>query len=134
MLGTGADADDCAEDVLVEIFARASELHPEGDALAWALTIAVWRCRTERRRRTRRRSVPLGEGAAELPAPDDDPEALALAREAHHALEAAIGHLSERDREAVDAVLSGAPLSAALRKRKERLLVRLRRILVGEPT
>lgn len=132
MLGSGPDADDVAGEVVVEIFARAGELDAEGDALAWALTIAVWRCRTERKRRARRRTEPLGEGADEPVAQGRDPEEVAIAREARAALEAAVGTLGVRDREALDAVLGGAPLSAALRKRKERLLLRLRRMLIGE--
>ena len=95
------------------------------------MTIAVWRARTVRKRRQRCREGPL-EAAGELAAPGADPEELALGREVRSALEAAVGQLGDRDREALDAVLSGAPLSAALRKRKERLLVRLRRMLVGE--
>jgi RNA polymerase sigma-70 factor (ECF subfamily) len=134
MIGPGPDADDVVEDTLVEVFARACDLDPDGDALAWALTIAVWRCRTERKRRTRRRVEPLGEGDAEPRSHDADPEELTLAAEAHRSLEAAVGRLGERDREALDAVLAGAPLSAALRKRKERMLVRLRRILLGGET
>ena len=34
MLGADADADDVAEDAIVEIVSRASELDPEGDAVA----------------------------------------------------------------------------------------------------
>jgi RNA polymerase sigma factor (sigma-70 family) len=131
MLGPGADADDVTEEAIVEVVSRASELDPEGDAVAWAMTIGVWRARTERKKRTRRREELL-ETAGELVASDPDPEAAAIAREAWGALEAAVGQLSEREREALDAVLSGAPLSAAFRKRKERLLVRLRRMLVGD--
>lgn len=131
MLGDAPEADDVAAETLVEIFTRASDFDPERDVVAWALTIATWRCRTERRRRQRARLSPL-EDAGELPA-EGDPEDAYLSREAHAALEAARAELGEIDREALDAVLSGAPLSAALRKRKERLLPRLRRLLGGAP-
>jgi RNA polymerase sigma-70 factor (ECF subfamily) len=134
MLGAGADADDVAEETAVEVFSRASDFERDGDAIAWALTIAVWRCRTERKRRSRRRSEPLADCEAELPSPGPDPEELAIAAEARASVEAALGGLDDRDREALDAVLAGAPLSAALRKRKERMLVRLRRMLLGGET
>lgn len=131
MLGGAPEADDVASETLVEIFGRASDFDPERDVVAWALTIATWRCRTERRRRQRARLWPIDE-AGEL-AGGRDPEDAYLEREAHAALEAARAELGELDRQALDAVLGGAPLSAALRKRKERLLPRLRRLLGGVP-
>jgi DNA-directed RNA polymerase specialized sigma24 family protein len=50
-----ADAEDVAQAALLRVFSRASEYDAERDALAWALGIAAWECRTLRRRRQRRR-------------------------------------------------------------------------------
>ncbi len=133
MLGSPDDAADVAEEVLFEVFTRASDFDAEGDALSWALTITTWRCRTERKRRTRRRTVPI-EGAVELAEVGPGPDEAAEANELREALEQAALELTDRDREALGMVLAGLPLDAALRKRKERLMVRLKRALLGEPS
>ena len=134
MLGNPDDAADVAEEVLYEVFTRASNFDGDGDALAWALTITTWRCRTERKRRSRRRTVPLDASVEELAIDAPGPDAAAEARELRAALQQASLDFTERDREALEMVLAGSPLDAALRKRKERLLVRLRRALLGETT
>jgi RNA polymerase sigma factor (sigma-70 family) len=131
LLDGAPEAEDVTSETLGEIFARASEFDPDRDVVAWAITIATWRCRTERRRRQRARLSPLDEAA--LAPADGNPEEAYLSREAHAILESARAQLGELDREALAAVLGGAPLSAALRKRKERLLPRLRRLLGGAP-
>jgi len=88
MLGDTAEVADVIQQVLIDLFERASEYDTERDALSWALTIAVWHCRSERKRRVRRRSVSLAEGA--LPPADDNPEeALALRRDREAFVEAA---------------------------------------------
>ena len=55
-----ADGDDAAQSALLRVFSRASEYDADRDALAWALGIAAWECRTLRRQRQRRHeeSVP----------------------------------------------------------------------------
>src|SRR2546425_10904070 len=58
-----ADAEDAAQAALLRVFSRASEYDPERDALAWALGIAAWECRTLRRKRERRRG-------GDVPPPD----------------------------------------------------------------
>lgn len=133
MLGSPDDAADVAEEVLYEVFTRASDFDASGDALSWALTITTWRCRTERKRRTRRRTVPL-DGAGDLALDAPGPDEAAEERELRAALEQAALELTERDREALGMVLAGQPLDAALRKRKERLMVRLKRALLGDST
>src|SRR5689334_6702592 len=50
----GADAEDAAQNALVKIFARASELDPARPALPWVIAIAASECRTLRRRAGRR--------------------------------------------------------------------------------
>lgn len=129
MLGDTAEVADVIQQVLIDLFERASEYDTERDALSWALTITVWHCRSERKRRTRRRSVSLAEGT--LPPADDNPEEELLLRRDRDAFAEAAGALEERDREVLEAILAGAPLSAAFRKRKERMLVRLKRMLLG---
>lgn len=124
-----ADAGDVVQEVVIDLFRRASDFDRDGDALAWALTIAAWHCRTERRRRTRARTVAMDiEPAAhsvEAESALDDRRLLA-------ALEQACVGLSSKDREVLDAIVAGLPLDAALRKRKERMVVRLRRLFLGE--
>ena len=131
MLDDHAEAQDVAQEVLVDLFRRAPDFERDGDALAWAMTLAVWHCRTARRRRQRRAVVPL-EAAPEPEASEPSAEDRVDARRTCALLEEAIGALGERDREALDAILAGASLDAALRKRKERMIVKLRRVLFGE--
>lgn len=131
MLGDRADAEDVAQDVLVDLFRRAPDFDRDGDALAWAMTLAVWHCRTARRRRDRSKVVPI-ESAPEPPAIEPSAEELLDDRRMRTHLEQAIGALGERDREALDEILAGGSLDAALRKRKERMIVKLRRLLFGE--
>jgi RNA polymerase sigma-70 factor (ECF subfamily) len=61
-----ADGEDAAQQALLRVFSRASEYDRERDALAWALGIAAWECRTFRRKRQRRR-----EDAVAVPQPVD---------------------------------------------------------------
>lgn len=133
MLGTRAsptaEVSDVVQEVVIDLFRRAPDFDREGDALAWAMTIAAWHCRTERRRRSRARTSALeGEPAA----PHVDVEDALDDRRIVEALEQACAGLSDKDREVLDAMLGGAPLDAALRKRKERMIVKLRRLLLGD--
>lgn len=121
-----ADAEDAAQRAAVAVFARAHEYEAGRDALAWALGIAAWECRTILRTRSRRRD----DGA--MPERSDDaadPEAIVIERELLAAIEAAVGTLSTDDRAALG---FGEPESgvaaATLRKRRQRALVRLREV------
>ncbi|HWB77478.1 MAG TPA: hypothetical protein VG755_21070, partial [Nannocystaceae bacterium] len=104
----------------------AHEYEPGRDALAWALGIAAWECRTILRTRSRRRD----DGA--LPERRDDapdPEAAMIERELLGAIEAAVGTLSTDDRVALGFGEAEAGVAAAtLRKRRQRALVRLREV------
>lgn len=117
-----ADADDACQHALVSIFARAHEYEPGRDALAWALGIAAWECRTILRARSRRRD----DAAMPEHADDDaDPEAALIEHEMIAAIETAVGVLSPDDRAALgfgEANVAGP----TLRKRRQRALVRLR--------
>lgn len=131
ILGDDSEAQDVAQEVLVDLFRRAPDFDREGDALAWALTLAYWHARTAKRRRERRATVPLE--AAHEPADDGSSiEQDVEERRMRAALEEALGGLDARDREVLDAIASGASLDAALRKRKERMIVKLRRLIFGD--
>src|SRR5688572_5323837 len=54
MLGPN-DADDVAQQTLLDVFSRATEFDPSRDALNWILGIAAWNCRTARKKTARRR-------------------------------------------------------------------------------
>lgn len=130
-LAHDADAEDVAQEVVVDLFRRAHEFEPSRDALTWALTIGVWHCRTERKRRSRRKH----HGPGDLDALRDDtegPEDVLMAQETRAHFQGVLLELSESERETLDEVLQGAPLSAALRKRKERMITKLKRLLLGE--
>src|SRR5256885_14287747 len=53
-VGDAALAEDCAQDALVKLFGQLDRYDRERDALTWALAIATWECRTQRRRIARR--------------------------------------------------------------------------------
>lgn len=126
-LGHAADADDVAQRALVSVFARASSYDRDRDALAWALGIAAWECRTLRRARDRRREQPFE--PAHEPVAAGSPEQRILERELAEAFAAIVGTLAACDRRVLglddDDDIRG-PATPALRKRKQRALLRLR--------
>ncbi len=124
-----AEANDVVQEVVIDLFRRAPDFDRDGDALSWALTIAAWHCRTERRRRSRSRTSPMLDEPADAAIGAE--EALDDRRLASALEEATLG-LGDKDREVLAAILAGAPLDAALRKRKERMIVKLRRLLLGD--
>ena len=121
-----ADGEDAAQGALLRVFSRASEYDPGRDALAWALGIAAWECRTLRRQRQRRRESPV-------PRPDETaaqatPEETAIEQDLRAAAEAILGALRPVDVETIRAA-AGAPRpvqGATFRKRLERALARFR--------
>ena len=122
-----ADGQDATQEAMKKVFEQAHRYDRERPALAWAIAIAGWECRTFRRRQQRLRETsadPQPEGHA-----DGEREVLARA-EVRMAL-AALDQLEERDREALmlDFEEDHPPLSPAQRKRKERALDRVRRIM-----
>ena len=135
----GPEAEDVAQDTLVKVFARASQFDRERDALAWILGIAVWEVRTARRKRQRRREESLEPKASSLrPDPAPTPEEAAIARALDATLDEALSALSPRDRETLRAYARDERTSgvgaAAFRKRVERGLARLRRIVAPAGT
>lgn len=125
-LGGAAGSEDVAQQALIKVFEQAPAFDPARDALAWALEIAVWECRTERRRRSRSKEAdwrPAAEGVAGAGRPDEAVEAKELAE----ALRGALAALPEADRGALEQSLAGeAGAGATARKRKQRALDRLR--------
>ena len=123
----GDASQDAAQETLMRIFQQAHQFRPGGDAVAWALEIATWECRTELRRRGR-----------ELAAPLKNAEAIETGTEVMAGLEkeqlaaavrASIAHLAPRDQALVTSVLDETfpPSSGpAARKRKERALTRFK--------
>lgn len=134
----GADAEDVAQEVFYRICARISDFDPTRDGLSWAFGIASFELKTHRQKQRRRREVYDEAQVAAKTDPGASQERLLLDRELAVAFEEAVGALAQRDRDALGlGVEAGSPqaMSAALRKRKQRALERLRaiwRTLYGE--
>jgi RNA polymerase sigma factor (sigma-70 family) len=121
-----AEADDAAQKALLSIMTRASDYDARRDALAWAIGIAAWECRSARRRRERRResSVP-----PQLVASAPSPEDAVIEQDLRRAMEEALGHLDDVDLAALGWIeTTDASSPATVRKRRQRALVRLRAV------
>ena len=127
LLSNEADAADAAQEAMQKIFERApADYDRKRAAMPWAMAIAGWECRTIARRRFRRREVD-DFAAGELPGADAE-EAL-VRRNLTRAAVAALGELSDTDRETLVATFwdeAASASGATLRKRRERALDRLR--------
>ena len=126
MLRNEADAADAAQQAMQKVLERASDYDPTRPALPWALAIAAWECRTVVRRRSRRKEVG-NDLAPEIPT--DDPSGEIEQRLLVQNALAAMGELSESDRETLVATFldqEAAVGGATLRKRRERAVKRLR--------
>jgi RNA polymerase sigma-70 factor (ECF subfamily) len=129
-----APAEDVAQEALLKVFARASTFDRERDALAWAVTITAYEIRTVRKRAVRRREEALDDARlAHRPDPAASPEEAAIATGLDRALDDALRVLAPEDAATLRDYASGdrpkdiAP--ATFRKRVERSLRRLRRLL-----
>ncbi len=130
-LRSPADAEDAAQQALLNVFARAHEFDPaRGTALPWLVAIVANECRTQRQRVRRRREEPEPpEGAADTPTAED-----ALARrELEEAVMQSLGTLSAEDARTIRAALElearpDVP-AATFRKRLERAVGRVRTAL-----
>lgn len=110
---------------MTRVFAQAAFFDPERDALAWALEIATWECRTARQQQTRARLEPLS--AAASTAGSGDPQAMLQQAELEQALQGALGALSPSDRAEISRLLAEEMAGdAAARKRRQRALHRLK--------
>src|SRR5205823_10682148 len=94
------DAEDAAQAALLKVFSRASEYDRERDALAWALGLTAWECRTLLRRRQRRREEPSLAPAVSTSA---SPEDAAVERNLREAAESVLGTLRPIDIETIAA-------------------------------
>jgi RNA polymerase sigma-70 factor (ECF subfamily) len=127
LLENDADAADAAQEAMQKILERASDYDKGRPALPWAMAIAAWECRSLSRKRTRRREV---DGTGHDPAGEHSEQEL-VQRDLTAAAVAALGELSETDREALIATFwdeAASVSGATLRKRRERALDRLRKI------
>jgi RNA polymerase sigma-70 factor (ECF subfamily) len=129
LLMDSSSAEDAAQRAITRVFEQASRFDPARDGLAWALEIAVWECRTERRRLSRSREVLLPAPPPEIPEERASAAERLEQAELGAALEAALGHVPALDRETLRLMLrdsTAAVPAATWRKRKERALRRLK--------
>jgi RNA polymerase sigma-70 factor (ECF subfamily) len=121
-----ADGEDAAQRALLRVFSRAGEYDRDRDALAWALGIALWECRTLRRQRQRRREIRVA--PPDGPAGQATPEEAAIDHDLRVAAAAILGSLRPADVETFLAAAGGPrPVQGAtFRKRLERALARFR--------
>jgi RNA polymerase sigma factor (sigma-70 family) len=125
LLAGHADAADAAQRALLRIYARATEFDRDRDALAWALGITRWECRTVARAAERR----CEDSIVSDPRVDmRSPESVLLETELLSLFENDLSQLAARDREALGLDASPNPGGPAERKRKQRALARLRLI------
>ena len=130
LLGNTADAEDAAQQAMEKVLTRAQEYDPTRPAMAWALAIAAWECRTIARWRQRRREVGDDDVRSEgsHAAPPSSAEDEFIGGELRNAALVALGQLSDADQAALvsaywDEARSGAPTA---RKRRQRAVERLR--------
>ena len=127
LLKNEADASDAAQEAMQKILERAGDYDASRPAKPWVLAIAAWECRTIQRKRFRRREVLDGR---DYDQPGNDGEEIFVKHELSEAALAAMGSLSETDRETLLATFADeAPSGATFRKRRERALSRLRQTL-----
>ncbi len=131
MLGPGQDADDAAQQAMEKVFAEAHRYDRTRRALPWAVAIAVWECRTVRRRRQRSRTVPF-DASADPRSDDASPEDAVIGQDLLSAARVIFNGLPAADRETLLQAFeepTEAPsevAGATLRKRRERATSRLR--------
>jgi RNA polymerase sigma factor (sigma-70 family) len=119
-----ADAEDTAQRAILKVFDRIVDFDRERDGVSWALTITAFEILTTRKQRMRRR-----EDARELDVVDERPNAsdMLLEQELRANVRDLIGEMLDRDREALEVLLSGEkPTGETARKRRYRALERLR--------
>jgi RNA polymerase sigma factor (sigma-70 family) len=128
-------AADCAQSVMMKVFARAREFETGRPALPWFYAVAANELRTFDRRNARRQRTTVDESRANEVQGADDPERLLLQQELRSCLERAVASLDENSAEAIACMLDDRPgpnLSAsAFRKRVSRAYAKLRLLLGG---
>lgn len=130
-----SDADDAAQQTLVNVFARASEFAAGRAVLPWFYAIAANEVHAVARRRARARSREGEDALADAVAATADPEAELVREELRASVRAAIAALDDASAQAIRALLGEGPPAhvapAALRKRISRAYARLRVLLGG---
>ena len=119
----GDDAPDVAQTAMLHVLERAHEYDWRRPALPWALGIAAWECRTQRKKHERRREVGA-EAAPEAVSEADQDQRLLIS-----AAMDAMGTLSAADQQTLLETywdIAGPVTGATQRKRRERALTRLR--------
>jgi RNA polymerase sigma-70 factor (ECF subfamily) len=124
------DAEDAAQEALLKVFARVSQIDGSREAIAWVLAIAAWECRTVRRRAARRGELD-GERLDARAAEGATPEQELVAKQLAEAAREALSELRPEERrvilEAFAAERGRRPDGGvAFRKRLQRALERLR--------
>ena len=126
-----AAAEEAAQRALVRLFGQIARYDVDRDGLSWAYAVTAWEIRTVRREQARRKQDAWSEGL-DRAATSSDPEAEALHREVAVLLSEAMRQLPDIDQTTIDALLTETgprtALTAALRKRRQRALERLRSI------
>jgi RNA polymerase sigma-70 factor (ECF subfamily) len=120
-----ADADDAAQQAMLKLFAQSSSFDRDGDALSWALSVATWECKTIRKRHARRSGHETDVALTQT----ETPESLLLDAERLQVAELLLKSVDADERALLDQLFVGertAPKSAAVRKRKQRVLERVR--------
>jgi RNA polymerase sigma-70 factor (ECF subfamily) len=126
LLKNDADAADAAQEAMQKILERASDYDRSRPAMPWAMAIAGWECRTLARKHVRRREVDDARHEQSGEHPEDE----FVQRNLAAAAIAALGELSEADRETLIATFwdeAASVSGATLRKRRERALDRLKK-------
>ena len=130
-LGDPALAEDAAQAALTKLFLHASKFDPERDAVVWALGFASFEVLSLRKRKWRRERFDLPHLLAE-PEGVATPETVAIERNLRAAAVEAMGVLTQKDVETLEALLEGQrpqgpeSVRAAFRKRVQRAIERVR--------
>ena len=117
-----------AQQAMEKILSRASVYDASRPALPWALGIAGWACRTQRKRQARRREL-SDEVAPDARDAGPGADDALVERDLVAGAMAALGTLSPNDQETLLATYfdrASAVGGSTLRKRRERALDRLR--------
>jgi RNA polymerase sigma-70 factor (ECF subfamily) len=131
-LNDADDGEDAAQRALITLMSRSPEYRAGDSCVGWALTLAMWECRTTRRRRQRSRLRPMEE-ASDYASGEPSPEAVVALRQMTTLARGVFDELSAAEQRLVaEAVLgeSGGegPVPAVVRKRKQRALDRIREL------
>ena len=126
-LGHHADAEDTAQRALLKVFDRIVDLDRTRDGVAWAMTLTAFEILTARKQRSRRREEDVKADVADVADLAASAQDRILAQELTAGVKAAIGELSELDRDALETMLAGGkPRGETERKRLFRAIARLR--------